>query len=159
MYIFRTFDRSWKILKDPVRSFTRDAWGLSNLIVSCLGGKRVSYSSFGTFTEGDSPKLVLSPEVSCRLFIFTDYSSELKQFKTSDALTRFYSLPDGQTVDISSEMISTAEPLFDPETLLGVDDTIASQLPMHKLVNNAFRRSDSVLFQLLLPCYVHIMDQ
>ena len=121
--------------------------------------KRVSYSTFRTFNEGDNPKLVLSPELSCVLFIFTDYSSELKQFKTNDALTRFYSLPDGQTVDISSEMISTAEPLFDPETLLGVDDTIASQPPMHKLVNNAFRRLVSVLYQLLLFCYVQIQDQ
>ena len=74
------------------------------------------------------------------MFIVTDYSSELTQFKTNDALTKFYSLPDGQTVEVSSEMISTVEPLFNPETLLGADDTVASQLPIHKLVNNAFRR-------------------
>lgn len=80
--------------------------------------------------------------------MFTDYSSELKQFKTNAGLTQFYSLPDGQTVDISSEMISTAEPLFNPEALLGADDTVASQLPMHKLVNNAFRRLDSALLRL-----------
>ena len=88
--------------------------------------------------------------------MFTDYSSELKQFKTNAALTQFYSLPDGQTVDISSEMISTAEPLFNPETLLGADDTVASQLPMHKLVNNAFRRLDSVFFSFsyYVICYV-----
>ena len=70
----------------------------------------------------------------------TDYSSELKKFKTSDAMTQYYSLPDGQTVEISSEMINTPEPLFNPETLLGADDTIASQMPMHRLVHNAFRR-------------------
>ncbi|XP_078344788.1 uncharacterized protein LOC144630315 isoform X2 [Oculina patagonica] len=75
-----------------------------------------------------------------KAYVAQDYPSELKQFKTNDALTQFYSLPDGQTVDISSEMITTAEPLFNPETLLGADDTIASQLPVHKLVNNAFRR-------------------
>jgi len=92
--------------------------------------------------------------------MFTDYSSELKQFKTNAALTQFYSLPDGQTVDISSEMISTAEPLFNPETLLGADDTVASQLPMHKLVNSAFRRLDSVLFSFsyfVMFCSYHVM--
>ena len=94
----------------------------------------IQYMCHTVFIEVDSSEAI------CSLYIFTDYSSELKQFKTNAALTKFYSLPDGQTVDISSEMISTAEPLFDPETLLGVDDTIASQLPMHKLVNNAFRR-------------------
>lgn len=82
----------------------------------------------------------MSPRVNCSLFIVTDFSSELKQFKTNDALTQFYSLPDGQTVDISNEMISTSEPLFNPETLLGADDTIASQSPIHKLINNAYRR-------------------
>ena len=66
----------------------------------------------------------------------------MNQFKTSDRLTKFYSLPDGQTVVISSEMISTVEPLFDPETLVGVDDTIASQMPLHSLVNTAFKRLD-----------------
>lgn len=73
-------------------------------------------------------------------YVSQDYSSEMKEFKTRDALTQFYSLPDGQAVEISSEMISTPEPLFNPETLLGADDTIASQPPMHKLVNNAFKR-------------------
>ena len=82
----------------------------------------------------------------------TDYSSEMKQFKTSDAQTQFYSLPDGQTVDISSEMITTPEPLFNPETLLGADDTIASQLPIHKLVNNAFARY--IVFLMSLICHL-----
>lgn len=90
--------------------------------------------------NGCIPEELMSPEVSFSLFIVVDYSAELKQFKTNDALTQFYKLPDGQTVDISSELISTAEPLFNPETLLGADDTIASQLPVHKLINNAFRR-------------------
>ena len=71
-----------------------------------------------------------------------DYSSELKKFKTSDAMTQFYSLPDGQKVEISSEMVTTPEPLFNPETLLGADDTVASQMPVHRLVNSAFRRYD-----------------
>ena len=78
--------------------------------------------------------------ITYMIFFFLDYSSELIHFKTSDALTQYYSLPDGQVVEISSEMISTPEPLFNPETLLGADDTIASQEPIHKLVNNAFRR-------------------
>ena len=55
-------------------------------------------------------------------------------------------------------MISTAEPLFNPEILLGADDTVASQLPMHKLVNNAFRRLDSALFSFSLLCSVHVMN-
>ena len=86
----------------------------------------------------------------------TDYSSEMKQFKTSDALTQFYSLPDGQTVDISSEMITTPEPLFNPETLLGADDTIASQLPIHKLVNNAFARY--IVFLMSLICHLFFLS-
>ncbi|XP_022794420.1 actin-100-like [Stylophora pistillata] len=73
-------------------------------------------------------------------YVAQDYPRELHQYKTSDTLTRYYMLPDGQSVDISSEMITTAEPLFNPETLLGADDTVASQFPIHKLVNNAFRR-------------------
>ena len=82
----------------------------------------------------------------------------MKQFKTSDALTQFYSLPDGQTVDISSEMITTPEPLFNPETLLGADDTIASQLPIHKLVNNAFGRyTPFILILFLMSLVSHLL--
>lgn len=73
-------------------------------------------------------------------YVAKDYDAEMNQFKTSDALTKFYSLPDGQTVVISNEMISTVEPLFDPETLVGADDTVASQMPLHGLVNSAFKR-------------------
>ena len=98
-----------------------------------------------------TPQFTLEAKKSNPYFSVTDYSSEMKQFKTSDALTQFYSLPDGQTVDISSEMITTPEPLFNPETLLGADDTIASQLPIHKLVNNAFGRY--TLHRLYLLCF------
>jgi len=95
------------------------------------------------------------------IFLFSDYSSELIHFKTSDALTQYYSLPDGQAVEISSEMISTPEPLFNPETLLGADDTIASQEPIHKLVNNAFRRyhvySRYSLFVLINPITLSVI--
>ena len=87
-----------------------------------------------------SQLLIKSLLKEIRMNFLTDYSSELKKFKTSDAMTQYYSLPDGQTVEISSEMINTPEPLFNPETLLGADDTIASQMPMHRLVHNAFRR-------------------
>ncbi|XP_074629186.1 uncharacterized protein LOC141886805 isoform X2 [Acropora palmata] len=78
-------------------------------------------------------------------YVAKDYEAEMEQFKTSDKLTKFYSLPDGQTVVISSEMINTVEPLFDPETLLDADDTIASQIPIHGLVNTAFKRCSADL--------------
>lgn len=78
-------------------------------------------------------------------YVAKDYEAEMEQFKTSDKLTKFYSLPDGQTVVISSEMINTVEPLFEPETLLDADDTIASQMPIHGLVNSAFKRCSADL--------------
>ena len=64
----------------------------------------------------------------------------MKQYKTSAALTQYYKLPDGQMIDVSSEKIQSVEPLFAPSTLMSADDTVASQLPIHRLVHNAIAR-------------------
>ena len=76
----------------------------------------------------------------------------MKQYKTSAALTQYYKLPDGQMIDVSSEKIQSVEPLFAPSTLMSADDTVASQLPIHRLVHNAIARLGMTDHFKLLPC-------
>ena len=76
----------------------------------------------------------------------------MKQYKTSAALTQYYKLPDGQMIDVSSEKIQSVEPLFAPSTLMSADDTVASQLPIHRLVHNAIARLGMTGHFKPLPC-------
>lgn len=69
-----------------------------------------------------------------------DFNSEVQSFKTNDALTKYYTLPDGQVIDIGYECMSCVEPLFQPSELLSADVTTASQSPVHEMVNKAIKR-------------------
>lgn len=69
-----------------------------------------------------------------------DYKSEIQNYKTNDSLTKYYTLPDGQIIDIGYECMSCVEPLFQPGELMSADATTASQAPVHEMVNNAIKR-------------------